>query len=379
MLTRAHIRTFAIAMMITMAALLAASSAPAAETYDFELNKRDKAALKAQVRADRMEAKAAAARKQVLQDSERLLRVQELLEDAQGDEARLRDALTERVIERYRKGGETHDINFLLQSKDISDVLDRSDVVKATQTQDVALARAHRVTVARLEALEIALSDLRDVHADQAQVYEEQVVSLEQRVDGARKAHVDESTQATDGKEASDGSWTVFSGELPDIFLNGLVNSGGPWKGNFTAPIPASPEQIAAILSDPRIDIYAGGRTDIAAGRIDGRVLSALNGLAGQFGTVHVTSLISGHGVYTSSGNVSAHTYGCAVDIGSVGGTLITPAAQGTGSVTEAAVKFLASLPGQLAPHQVISLNSYGGPTMAMADHGDHIHLGYSC
>ena len=34
-------------------------------------------------------------------------------------------------------------------------------------------------------------------------------------------------------------------------------------------------------------------------------------------------------------------------------------------------------LQGTMAPHQIISLLDIGGPTFAMADHADHIHVGF--
>ena len=34
-------------------------------------------------------------------------------------------------------------------------------------------------------------------------------------------------------------------------------------------------------------------------------------------------------------------------------------------------------LQGTMQPHQIISLLELGGPTMAMADHNDHIHVGF--
>ena len=34
-------------------------------------------------------------------------------------------------------------------------------------------------------------------------------------------------------------------------------------------------------------------------------------------------------------------------------------------------------LQGTMAPHQIISLLEIGGATMAMADHADHIHVGF--
>jgi hypothetical protein len=35
------------------------------------------------------------------------------------------------------------------------------------------------------------------------------------------------------------------------------------------------------------------------------------------------------------------------------------------------------ALQGTVAPHQVISLLDLGGPTLSMADHNDHIHVGF--
>ena len=37
----------------------------------------------------------------------------------------------------------------------------------------------------------------------------------------------------------------------------------------------------------------------------------------------------------------------------------------------------LMRLQGTMQPHQIISLLELGGPTMAMADHNDHIHVGF--
>jgi hypothetical protein len=175
--------------------------------------------------------------------------------------------------------------------------------------------------------------------------------------------------------------WSM-QGDPTSMFnpMAGFTGAKTPWGGGSKTPArPSTSEQISRILADPRIDIYAGGRNDIAANSIDGRVIDALTILAMKYGSVRVTSLRSGHGTYTTSGNVSAHAYGCAVDIGSVGGTIIQPSTQGPGSITEQAVMLLNGLTGDLAPHQIISLSSLGGASLAMGDHHDHIHLGYSC
>ena len=40
-------------------------------------------------------------------------------------------------------------------------------------------------------------------------------------------------------------------------------------------------------------------------------------------------------------------------------------------------IKTLLQLQGTMQPHQIISLMTLGGPSFAMADHYDHIHVGY--
>lgn len=133
------------------------------------------------------------------------------------------------------------------------------------------------------------------------------------------------------------------------------------------------------VLADKRIDIYECGRRDIAAGQIDRRVLALLQVLAIRGAEPVVTSLKCGHGYYTSSGNVSHHSTGTAVDIAAVYGKVITPATQGQGSITDRAVREILKLQGNMNPDQVITLMKYEGQdnTLAMGDHGDHIHVGY--
>ena len=89
-----------------------------------------------------------------------------------------------------------------------------------------------------------------------------------------------------------------------------------------------------------------------------------------------VTSLKCGHGYYTSSGNVSHHSSGNAVDIAKINGIPIL-GHQEAGGVTEQAVRRLMQLQGTMAPAQIISLFEIGGATFAMSDHHDHIHVGF--
>jgi hypothetical protein len=130
------------------------------------------------------------------------------------------------------------------------------------------------------------------------------------------------------------------------------------------------------VLSDPRVDIYPGGRQDIKSGQIDRRVLATLEYLAESGLRPSVSSLRNGHGFYTTSGNVSEHSSGNAVDISKLNGIPIL-GHQERGGVTEQGVRRLMQLQGTMRPHQIISLLELGGATFAMSNHADHIHVGF--
>jgi hypothetical protein len=130
------------------------------------------------------------------------------------------------------------------------------------------------------------------------------------------------------------------------------------------------------VLTDDRVQLYAGGRADVEAGRIDVRVLALVEYLAESYGQVTVSSLFSGHRVYSRPGVVSAHTYGQAVDIAALANLPISGNQQ-PGGLTERAVRDVLLLPAEMRPRQVISLLGLGGPSFPLADHGDHIHVGF--
>jgi hypothetical protein len=133
---------------------------------------------------------------------------------------------------------------------------------------------------------------------------------------------------------------------------------------------------VERLLKDSRAEIYPGGREDLAVGRIDVRVVALMSYLAESFGQVTVTSLFAGHRLYARSGVVSAHVYGHAVDVAGLGGMSIT-GHQEPGGLTEEAVRSILLLPAELQPRQVISLLGLGGTSFPLADHHDHIHVGY--
>lgn len=130
------------------------------------------------------------------------------------------------------------------------------------------------------------------------------------------------------------------------------------------------------LLEQEGILLYAGGREDIEAGRIDVRVLVLIGYLARRHESVTVSSLFSGHRMFARPGVVSAHMYGYAVDIAAVGGRPIS-GNSGPGGLTEDAVRSVLLLPSELQPRQVISLLGLGGPSFPLRDHADHIHVGF--
>jgi len=143
--------------------------------------------------------------------------------------------------------------------------------------------------------------------------------------------------------------------------------------------LDASRDQLQQqVLSDPRLNIYPAGRGDVASGKIDVRILALMEYLAQANGSVTVSCLISGHSLYVHGrpGVVSAHIYGRAVDISAVGGIPIL-GHQEPGGVTEQTVRQILALPDSVEPKQVISLLSLGGPSFALPDHYNHIHIGY--
>ncbi len=130
------------------------------------------------------------------------------------------------------------------------------------------------------------------------------------------------------------------------------------------------------VLADEDLSIYGCGRTDIASGQIDRRVLATLEYLAEKGYELTITSLKCGHGFLTASGNVSNHSSGNAVDIAMVNGVPVM-GNQGPGTLTDAVLKAVLRLQGTMAPEELISLEELGGPSFAMADHADHIHIGW--
>jgi hypothetical protein len=133
---------------------------------------------------------------------------------------------------------------------------------------------------------------------------------------------------------------------------------------------------VEQTLADPRAQIYGPGREDLENGIVDVRVIVLIRYIAEAYGEVTVSCLMSGHRKYARPGVISAHIFGHAVDISTVGDVPILGHQQ-PGSITEKAVRSILMLPVEVQPRQVISLLGLGGPSFPLSDHANHIHVGY--
>ncbi|WP_221242986.1 lytic murein transglycosylase [Conexibacter arvalis] len=161
---------------------------------------------------------------------------------------------------------------------------------------------------------------------------------------------------------------------------NALFGSDGRGSPSIGQILLMSKEQLMArVLANPNVEIYQCGRDDIRAGIVDRRVLATIEFLAASGLKPTISSLQCGHGYFTSSGNVSEHSSGSAMDIAAINGITITPSTQGEGSITDMTIRRLLTLQGTMKPHQIISLMTYpdADNTLALPDHGDHIHVGF--
>ncbi|HEU4737207.1 MAG TPA: M23 family metallopeptidase, partial [Solirubrobacterales bacterium] len=132
------------------------------------------------------------------------------------------------------------------------------------------------------------------------------------------------------------------------------------------------------VLADEQIELPACDEFDIRAGQIDRRLLATLAYLSRRGFTLTITSMLCGrHGSITTSGNISNHSFGSAVDIAMINGVPVL-GNQGPGTLTEELLRAVLRLQGTMVPDELISLQELGGPSFAMADHADHVHIGWS-
>jgi hypothetical protein len=117
---------------------------------------------------------------------------------------------------------------------------------------------------------------------------------------------------------------------------------------------------------------------DIQSGAIDSRVLGILGAISQQH-TIRISALRSDHPKYASSGNVSNHYYGRAMDIAAIDGVSCTDVSPDGPCGTLA--RQLGALPPGQEPTELIYCFDPDGPAnpngFARSDHCDHIHVGF--
>ncbi len=233
-------------------------------------------------------------------------------------------------------------------------------------------------------------ADAKDVRLrrlkEGAQVIGGTIVGHIGRVDADKASHLDfairpagKGAPSIDPKPILDGwklleATAIYRAAGKNVLYGDDSKAGGLSIGQILLlPKPLLEKRV---LGDERIEIYDGGRTDIQSGQIDRRVLASLAYLAESGLRPTVTSLKGNHSLLTASGNVSHHSSGNAVDVAQINGVPIY-GHQEPGGVTDQAVRRLMRLQGTMRPDQIISLLDYGQNTLAMADHHDHIHIGF--
>jgi murein DD-endopeptidase MepM/ murein hydrolase activator NlpD len=140
-----------------------------------------------------------------------------------------------------------------------------------------------------------------------------------------------------------------------------------------------SKEQLERrVLANPGLELAACDRDYVRDGQIDRRLLAIMEYLTARGYDLTITSMLCGReSSITSSGNVSHHSFGNAIDIALINGQPVL-GNQGPGSQSYSLVRDTLTLQGTMLPDQVISLMDLGGPSFAMSDHHDHVHIGYS-
>jgi hypothetical protein len=117
---------------------------------------------------------------------------------------------------------------------------------------------------------------------------------------------------------------------------------------------------------------------DIQSGAIDPRIINLLGAISQQH-TIRISALRSDHSKYTTSGNISNHYYGRAMDIAAIDGVPCTNVSPDGPCGTLA--RQIGALPAGQEPTELIYCWDPDGPAnpngFAQADHCDHIHVGF--
>jgi hypothetical protein len=138
---------------------------------------------------------------------------------------------------------------------------------------------------------------------------------------------------------------------------------------------PGDPSVLGrAVLDHPAIGLRPAARADVAAGRIDARVLGVLLAIATRHELAFVGPFVSGHSYYVAgTSSPSNHAFGRAVDIPMVDGEAVTPSNEGARRATE----IVDALPDDLRPTEIGCPWADAAAGAFTAGHDDHLHFGF--
>ncbi len=173
----------------------------------------------------------------------------------------------------------------------------------------------------------------------------------------------------------------IFSHNQAHWYVEAVLNEGDqmagscdvstvPWQIQFPAVTSSAINWNNLTLSNSL------EKRDLDTGAIDPRIVGLIGAIT-QSHSITLSALRSDHSMYASSGNVSNHFYGRAMDIAVVDGvpcTNVSPDAP-CGRLGET----LAHLSGISHPTELIYCYDLDGPgpAWAQADHCDHVHAGF--
>ena len=134
------------------------------------------------------------------------------------------------------------------------------------------------------------------------------------------------------------------------------------------------------VLSDPRVQIYACGRRDIATGQIDRRILADMEFLSASGLKPYVSGLKCGAGPSSGANGIDpAGQTGQSMDISKIN-NIPVKGHQRPGSITDLTIRRLLTLQGIFKPTEIASMISYKGQsnTISLPDHSNRIQIAYT-
>jgi hypothetical protein len=171
-----------------------------------------------------------------------------------------------------------------------------------------------------------------------------------------------------------DGAWRrVFR---PSV-LAAVLAMLAVLAGLLVVPVSGAHAATAQdLLNNQRVSLSANARSDLQQGQVDGKVIDLLMDLSRSH-TLTVNVFITGHSKYTTSGSISYHWYGRAVDISHVDGALVRAGNTGAEDVAHQVRNRTDRLrPAELG--QPWWNGICGSINCFTKDHADHIHIGYA-